>query len=97
MSDYLHNPFHDRPPEDIVPRGLTREALERLNDLTGTEVTYTEPGEVITDPDGLPIGVGPSRTTSATVAAPVITRAEADRLGITPEEFPNIHIQGEGH
>jgi len=79
-------------PEDIVPRaGLTLETLRRLNDTAGQPLTLTEPGEVLLDPDGLPIGVGPSTTSTVTMSG-VFPRAQLDQLGGDPDDFPNLRF-----
>lgn len=83
----------DPPPADVVPRPpLTLGTLRRLNDLAGQHVTVTTPGQVIEDADGIPIGVEPSATTEATMAGAVFTRAELDRLGGHPDNFPNLRF-----
>ncbi|KUI37595.1 hypothetical protein AU195_18275 [Mycobacterium sp. IS-1496] len=83
----------ERPPQDIVPTpGLTRKALERQSAATGKPCTGTIPGKVICDPDGIPIGVEESRTVTGIFGGTVITEAEAERLGIAPDELPGITI-----
>ena len=92
--DFLKHLFGgDHAPRDIVPgEGLTIEALRRQNDMTGKVVPITIPGEVILDVDGMPIGVEPSTTTRGYFGGTVITQADVDRLGIDPDDFPNIKI-----
>lgn len=63
-----------------------------MNDAAGSDVTVTEPGAVTCDVDGIPTAVGESTETVASLARLTITKAEADRLGVTPEEFPNVNI-----
>lgn len=67
-------------PEDVVPRAKPRtiEDLEQLNNLSEVGVTTTEPGEVLCDPDGMPIGVDPSRTEKVDVCLVNLTVAEVD-------------------
>lgn len=78
-------------PRDVIgPHALTLETLRALDSMAGSEVTVTEPGEVITDVDGIPIAVGPNLAVPATFTGAVFTRAELDRLGGKPEDFPNI-------
>lgn len=82
-----------QPPRDVVPTaGLTREDLERQSANYMQPVEGTIPGEVITDPDGVPIGVIESRTVHAIFAGTAITTTEARRLGIAPGELPGVHI-----
>lgn len=91
--EWLRCTFGDPPARDVVPGGgLTVEALRRMNDAAGTVVELTIPGEVVTDVDGLPIAVAPPRVERAELGGAVITQAEADRLGIDPADFQNIHI-----
>lgn len=91
--DYLRRLFADPPPPDVVPgEGLTREDLRRMNDATGTVTTGTLAGEVVCDVDGIPTGVGESQTFRTYFGGVVITQSDADRLGYTPEEFPNIRV-----
>lgn len=83
----------EQTPRDVVPpTGLTRADLERQSAMYGKSVEGTVPGDVITDPDGNPIGVTESRTVSAIYGGTAISQAEADRLGITPGELPGIYI-----
>lgn len=97
MTDYLRDPF-GTPPTDVATtkRQLTRESLKRMNDLVGSDVTYTEPGEVLEDADGIPNAVGPTTTTQAFFGGIAVARHEVDALGITADElardFPNITI-----
>lgn len=90
--------FPEPAPRDIVPgkRGLTREALKRMNDMTGTTVDYTTPGEVLLDVDGTPNAVGPSSTTRAYFGGVAITTRDVERLGLTEDdltnEFPNVRV-----
>lgn len=93
------NPWRDpqsAPPEDIVPpdgpRGLTREALIQQNNAVGTVGEYEIPGEVLLDPDGVPVGVGPSSVGRTYIGATFVTRAQLEALGLTEEEVPNVKI-----
>lgn len=82
-----------RPPPDLVPPApLTRADVLALDALVGQTVTLTEPGAVTTDLDGVPAGVGPARTSRVMLGAAAITRADADRLGITEEDLNHVHI-----
>lgn len=84
-------PEHNRPPADVVPpSGLTLETLARLNEMAGQSVTVGEPGHVVLDIDGIPAGVGPSTVTSAVMAGGYFSRAELDRLGGHPDDYPNL-------
>lgn len=85
--------FENQAPKDIVPVGeLTIETVRLLDEYAGRTVQVVTPGEILTDPDGIPIGVGPMTRDTVTLAGAVITQREADRLGIDPSEFPNITI-----
>jgi hypothetical protein len=87
-------PPDDRLPSDLIPaKGLTLAALSALNVMAGKAVTVTEPGDVVLDVDGFPIGVGPTTTSTATLAAPTISRAELDQLGGNPDDFPNLKFR----
>lgn len=80
-------------PKDIIPSPeLTLERLRRLNDTAGQAVTITEPGELVLDVDGFPHSVGPSIITTATMAGAVYTRAQLDRLGGNPDDYPNLRF-----
>lgn len=97
MSDYLRDPF-GTPPTDVATtkRQMTRESLKRLNDLVGTDVDYTTPGQVIEDNDGIPNAVGPSTTTKAYFGGIAIAQTDVDRLGLTEQElatdYPNVTV-----
>ncbi len=87
------NPVEDPAPRDVVPRrGLTREDVQRMNDNAGKPVTYTLPGELYEDAFGGPLAVGEPETGTAIFAGSAISKAEADRLGLTQEEIPRVHI-----
>ncbi|CQD20028.1 hypothetical protein BN970_04599 [Mycolicibacterium conceptionense] len=85
-------------PRDVVPStGLTREDLERqsaayVRSEQGQPSTGTIPGEILLDPDGMPVGVGPSRTVTASFGGTFITAAQAEQFGIAPDELPGIFI-----
>jgi hypothetical protein len=86
-------PNDDAAPADVVPRpALTRETVELMDRLAGRQVEVTWPGRIIEDVDGIPNAVTPATTTVASVAGFTITRAEADRLGIDPTNYPNVRI-----
>lgn len=78
-----------------APR-LTREALQRMNDLVGTYVEYTEPAEVLLDVDGVPSAVGSSSTTNALFGGVIVTNRDVERLGLTDYElatnYPNVRV-----
>ena len=80
-----------RAPRDVTSPGLTLEALRHLDEMAGQRVEVTEPGEIIHDADGRPLGVGPSITTFETLAGPVIPAEEFLRLGADPADYPNVH------
>ncbi|WP_133167772.1 hypothetical protein [Mycolicibacterium austroafricanum] len=71
---------------------LTREQILRLNDAVGTAVNVSEPGEVLTDTDGVPIGVGPTTTTRATLGSWPVYRVHLDAAGLTADDVPNLTI-----
>lgn len=82
-----------KPPTDVVPPApRTREQILRMNDAVGTAVHVSEPGEILTDTDGMPIGVGPTTTSSATLGSWPVYRDQLDAAGLTPEDVPNLTI-----
>lgn len=87
----------DRPPEDVVPHERAtpaemREHYLRMNAIAGTWVEVTIPGDVILDPDGVPIGVGESRTELTYHGGAVVMRYQLEDVGLTPEDVPNLSI-----
>lgn len=83
----------NRPPVDIEPRKpLTREDILDLDAAAGTTTTIRHPGQMILDPDGLPVGMTASHTTHDTIAPPILRRTVLDQAGLTPEEVPNVRI-----
>ena len=96
--DYVRHLFRsarESVPADVVPSsGLTREDLLRQNDAAGTWVAVTTPGELLFDPDGMPIGVGEAETVPTNVGSTTVTRAQLEQLGLTEQEVPNVHILG---
>ena len=95
MRDYVRRLFGDadRPPADVVPgEGPTRADYLRWNGATGKPSTGTRPGEVLLDPDGIPIGVGPSTEQTVIFGGVAVTRSELARVDLTPEDVPNLHL-----
>lgn len=90
-------------PRDVVAStGLTREVLELqsaayVRSEQGRPSTGTIPGEILLDPDGVPVGVGLSRTVTASFGGTFITAAQAEQFGIEARDLPGIHIIGEGN
>jgi hypothetical protein len=67
------------PPADVVPRcEVTPVVAELLAGAVGTQVEVHFPGEVIEDPDGIPIGVTEQQTVNATLARLHITEGDTD-------------------
>lgn len=75
---------------------LTPETLDALNAAAGGTVEFHEPGALIEDVDGLPLAVGPTLTSSATLAAAIVTTTQLDQLGISLTEarvrWPRRHF-----
>lgn len=83
----------DQAPEDIVPpSGLTREDVLRASAAAGTVVDYTIPGAVLLDADGIPNAVGRPKTGQTVFGGLTITEAQLEKLGLTREEVPGVHI-----
>lgn len=83
----------DPVPRDIVPgTGPDRETLLRQNEMVGTWNEVTTPGDVLLDPEGVPIGVGPPTTERVFFGGLVITAAELARVGLTPAHVPNLTV-----
>lgn len=97
IRDFLGDLFGDPPPRDTVPpTSITLDDLQRMNDMVGKPVTVTIPGKVITDVDGVPIGVTESRTEPGGMFVAIVSRREIAALGLTPEDvqrdFPNLTV-----
>lgn len=85
----------DTPPPDVVPpqrRESTAESYRRMNEAVGKVVTGTEPGEVLLDADGVPIGVGPTRQVRSIFGGAAVTVDQLARVGLTPQDVPNLTI-----
>ena len=81
------------PPTLRPIKGSTAKPYLALNDAVGTPLQIHEGGKMITDPDdGSPTGVATLRTSEVPMAPPIITRADLDAAGQTPEEVPNVHV-----
>src|SRR5699024_5272452 len=82
----------DPTPTDVVDRepgpGITLETLRAQDDAAGTWAMITQPGEVILDIDGVPTGVQPGEQVPVERSGPVISAADAQRLGIDPADYP---------
>ncbi|MFE5340720.1 hypothetical protein ACFQ80_10880 [Isoptericola sp. NPDC056578] len=91
-------PLPDAPPPDAVPaRPLTRDDLLDLNARVGHVVTVSQPGAVMLDPDGMPVGVEPSTSWAPEpMERPSFTLAEVRAAGVTPGEIPNIDVVDTG-
>jgi hypothetical protein len=91
---WIRNLLHSDIPRDIVPgSGLDRDTLLHQNAMVSDiarEVTI--PGEVIEDVDGNIIGMTASRTEHVSFGGAVVTRAQLDAAGLTPEDVPNLHV-----
>lgn len=87
---------HDRAPRDVVPpAGITHHTLRELDSLAGQTVIVTEPGDLLTDHDGSPLGVGPTTATSATFAGACIHAADlpdALSVAVARKLYPNLSI-----
>lgn len=88
------NALPSDPPADVVPpsSGPTADTYRRMSALVGRPVRAEFPGEVVCDVDGVPAGVGPSRRVDATMARPIVTRDQLERVGLTPEQVPNLYV-----
>ena len=87
----------DAPPPDVVPPTKATPAEKRahylrMNDIAGTWVPITIPGEVILSPDGVPIAVEPSRVENAYHGGAVVARYELEDVGLTPDDVPKLRI-----
>lgn len=79
-------------PPDVVPRqGVTADTIRALDSAQYQTVSITVPGDVLTDPDGLPVGMTEPRTVTGTLTAR-ISGADIDRNGLTREEVPHVRI-----
>ena len=84
-----------RPPRDVIPPPPpSREDILRWNAAmaAGTTMNISEPGEILTDPDGVPIGVGPSSTTRETIGCMPVYRDQLAAAGLTEDDVPNLTI-----
>lgn len=90
----MNEPEVHLPPEDVVPQtGVTATVVRQLDaELAATrQLTITFPGDVLCDPLGVPIGVEPATTVTATGNVR-ISRTELNQTGLTQEEIPNVRI-----
>lgn len=80
-------------PADVVPKaGITAETLLQLNAAIGQQISHQEPGEIMTDLNGLPSAVEDPTITEATLGGAVVTAAEVKAAGLTPDDIPNIDV-----
>lgn len=99
MRDWLARLFEtsDQPPDDVVPTTKAtpdemRQHYLRMNEIAGTWVEITIPGEVILDVDGMPIGVEPSRVENAYHGGAGVTRYQLEDVGLKPEDVPKLKV-----
>lgn len=99
FREHLRALFSEREqiPADVMPyREATTEERRRhlltLNATVGTWAEVTIPGEVITNPDGVPIGMTPVRTEIVYRGGGAFTREHLARAGLTPEDVPNLIV-----
>jgi hypothetical protein len=90
--DELQRQLDTLAPPDVVRGELTRETLDRLDAMAGREVEITYAGEVVENVDGVPTAVAPSETVTAEVVGLTISRAETDRLGVSENTHPSLHV-----
>lgn len=89
----MEPPFDPPPPEDVVPRrGLDADTIQMLDAAQGQQIEITIPGNVLTDPDGVPIGVEAPTVATGSLAGVTIARADLAATGLTPQEVPNVRI-----
>lgn len=79
------------PPDVLPPKGMTADTIRALNRAQHQTISITVPGDVLTDPEGLPVGMTEPRTVTGTLAAR-ISGADIDRSGLTREDVPNVRI-----
>lgn len=88
----LFNP-DGAPPADVVRGpGPTREDYLRWNDSVGKGTQVTQPGEPVLDVDGIPIAMPPTETVDVYLGGVVVTTAELARVGLTPDDVPNLRV-----
>lgn len=81
------------PPADIVPgSGPTREDYLHWNDSVGTGTQVLQPGEPVLDVDGIPTAMPPAEVVGVYFGGAVVTRAELERVGLTPDDVPNLKV-----
>lgn len=84
-------------PRDVVPpTASTRDTLLRMNAMVGEIVTVLNPGEIVEDVDGFPIGMTENTVTRAPFAGAVVTPAHLASVGLTPQDVPNLTIINPG-
>lgn len=84
---------HNNAPRDAVPPPPpSRDEILQWNALVATAATISEPGEVIST-DGVPIGVGPTTTTRATIGALTVYQDQLDAVGLTADDVRNLTIR----
>lgn len=82
----------DPVPPDVVARtGITADVIRLLDAAQHQPVTVTIPGEVLTDPDGVPVGMTEPRTVTGTLTARV-ARQDLTDTGLTEQEVPNVGL-----
>lgn len=101
-DDYWTNPpqentnMIDHPrkaPPDVVPAAPpTRHQILSWNTASEQMVLVTEPGQMITDPDGYPCGVSESRSYFEPIGRLVVYRDQLDAVGLTDDDVPNLTI-----
>lgn len=85
---------YEKPPKDVVPPSPpTREDILRWNDMVGTVMNVSEPGEIILDPEsGVPLGAGPTATTRDTIGSIPVTRDQLAAASLIEDDVPNLTI-----
>ncbi|MDN4521415.1 hypothetical protein QYF68_26855 [Mycolicibacterium austroafricanum] len=83
-----------KAPRDVVPPAPpTREQILQWNDMVGTTVTVSAPGEVIPGPDGFPAGMTPNETYTVPLNTPLqVFRDQLDAAGLTADDVPHLTI-----
>lgn len=81
-------------PEDVVRYGdqRTAEHYQRMNDRTGQSIVFRTPGQPIEDVNGSLVGMTPASEEPATFYGAIVTRHELERVGLSPEDVPNLRV-----
>lgn len=88
-DEWTRDPDRPKGPDH---NGITLDTLRQLDEMVGQSVEVVEPGELLEDADGNPLGMTPNVVTSTVMCSPLVSLTVFRNLGADPEDYPNLTV-----